>query len=66
MKEELKTAAIETLEAELNAEQAELKHLVSALTRTIGSAERESGAGGIKIRETKIYDLKRQIARVEK
>ena len=65
MKQGLKFATIQTLEAELKAEQEALKRSESALTRTMGSSEREQIRVSIKLNEAKIVDLKRQIARAK-
>lgn len=65
-REQLKTTSIEALEAELKVEQEALKRSESALTRMIGSSERDQVKVSLRICEAKIRDLKRQIARVAK
>jgi hypothetical protein len=64
-KEEPKAASI-ALQTELEAEQEALKRAEGALTRTMGSSEREQIRVSIGLCEVKIRDLKRQIARVGK
>jgi hypothetical protein len=63
MKRDLKGATIQTLEAELKAEQEALKRSESALTRTMGSSERQQIQASMRLNEAKILDLKKQITR---
>jgi hypothetical protein len=65
MKRDLKGATIQTLEAELKAEQEALKRSESALTRTMGSSERQQIQASMRLNEAKILDLKKQITRAK-
>jgi hypothetical protein len=65
VKEGLKNATKQTLEAELKEAQETLKRSELALTRTMASSERDQIRVSIRLNEAKILDLKKQIARAK-